>query len=285
MWNPDLIARIAEGKIEEAIQEGKFDNLPGKGAPIVFKDDGLPAHARIPQQILKNAGVLPEWAQIRLDILAARREVEGLRSRLARENRSRLVRLAHSPDAQAARARYAAWRAQSRALYIRRLKDVNTSILKYCLTAPSTAEPLAPYKLSEMTEEFDRQFPGAPEEPRAAASEHADHRCPACPSPSSRQLPGAGKVAQADERLQTGGGRAPGAARQAGLVQGDPESAHLHASLAPSTPASQISPEGRRAYPSTNTAAHASEEAGSRSVLRTLARAKYEKVTPKDGER
>ena len=39
MIDPEVIARVAERKIQEAIEEGKFDNLPGKGKPIVFEED------------------------------------------------------------------------------------------------------------------------------------------------------------------------------------------------------------------------------------------------------
>ena len=48
MSNLDFMRRIAEGKIQEAIEEGKFDNLPGKGKPIVFDEDPLtPPHLRM----------------------------------------------------------------------------------------------------------------------------------------------------------------------------------------------------------------------------------------------
>ena len=60
----EIIAKVAERKIQEAIEEGKFDNLPGKGKPIVFDDDPMtPADLRMATKILKNAGVLPDWMQ------------------------------------------------------------------------------------------------------------------------------------------------------------------------------------------------------------------------------
>ena len=46
--NPDIIAEVAEREIREAIEEGKFDNLPGKGKSIVFDDDPMtPPHLRM----------------------------------------------------------------------------------------------------------------------------------------------------------------------------------------------------------------------------------------------
>ncbi len=58
------LSRWAERKIEEAIEEGVFDNLPGKGRPID------PAYLNSPVEaiILRNAGALPEWAYIDKEI-------------------------------------------------------------------------------------------------------------------------------------------------------------------------------------------------------------------------
>ena len=50
--------RIAERKIQEAIEEGAFDDLPGKGQPIDLDDDPMtPPHLRLSNRVLKNAGV------------------------------------------------------------------------------------------------------------------------------------------------------------------------------------------------------------------------------------
>ncbi len=47
---------IAERKIQEAIRNGEFDNLPGKGKPLVLEDDrGIPEELRLAYKILKNA--------------------------------------------------------------------------------------------------------------------------------------------------------------------------------------------------------------------------------------
>ncbi|PKM79135.1 MAG: hypothetical protein CVU88_07340 [Firmicutes bacterium HGW-Firmicutes-13] len=57
----DIFYKIAEGKIQEAIQEGVFDNLPGKGKPLNLEDmSNVPPELRIGYKILKNAGILPE---------------------------------------------------------------------------------------------------------------------------------------------------------------------------------------------------------------------------------
>jgi hypothetical protein len=55
------IAFVAERKIEEALAEGQFDNLPGMGKPLELEDmSHLPADMRMAYTILKNGGYLAE---------------------------------------------------------------------------------------------------------------------------------------------------------------------------------------------------------------------------------
>ena len=64
-----LIQRIAERKIQEAIDNGEFENLPGKGNPLKFdKEPRMPDSCRTSYKLLKNAGVLPEEMQLKKEI-------------------------------------------------------------------------------------------------------------------------------------------------------------------------------------------------------------------------
>ncbi len=52
---------IAEEKIVEAMKNGEFDNLPGKGKPVNLDDDAnIPPELRVAYRILKNAGYVSE---------------------------------------------------------------------------------------------------------------------------------------------------------------------------------------------------------------------------------
>ncbi|MCG8685673.1 MAG: DUF1992 domain-containing protein [Desulfobacterales bacterium] len=52
---------LVEVKIKQAMYDGKFDNLPGKGKPLDFtKMSNIPEHLRAGYQALKNAGFVPE---------------------------------------------------------------------------------------------------------------------------------------------------------------------------------------------------------------------------------
>jgi DnaJ homolog subfamily C member 28 len=157
--DPEVISKVAERKIQEAIEEGQFDNLPGKGKPLVFDDDPMtPPHLRLANRILKNANVLPEWMQVQKDLQAERQEITQVRERVGREYITRRAKLETSPTPRAPQ-QFADWRAQVRADFLRRLKSVNTGILKLNLMAPSTVQPGIPYKIEAEMAAFDTEFP------------------------------------------------------------------------------------------------------------------------------
>jgi len=63
------LKRIAEQKIQEAIKEGKFEDLPLKGKPLPFNTEpAMPHSVRSAYKILKKAGILPEELQLRKEI-------------------------------------------------------------------------------------------------------------------------------------------------------------------------------------------------------------------------
>ena len=84
-------ARIAEERIREAQKEGVFDNLPGKGKPLILQDLSMvPEDLRMSYHILKNAQVLPPEAELQKEIhtlqdLLKYVEEDGERKALAKE--------------------------------------------------------------------------------------------------------------------------------------------------------------------------------------------------------
>ena len=64
-----LIDELAERRIREAMERGDFDDLPGKGEPLVLDDDALvPENLRMAWRVLKNAGYVPEKVSLRREI-------------------------------------------------------------------------------------------------------------------------------------------------------------------------------------------------------------------------
>src|SRR5215472_1038270 len=69
----EYMRRVVEEKIREAMDEGKFDNLPGKGKPLNLDEDGgVPEDLRLAFKILKNAGCLPIEMELRREIYSVR---------------------------------------------------------------------------------------------------------------------------------------------------------------------------------------------------------------------
>ena len=73
------LRRIADRKIEEAMREGKFDNLPGAGKPIDLETPPAEENARLAWwalKMLKQNDVVP-------DEVVWRKQVDGLREAVA----------------------------------------------------------------------------------------------------------------------------------------------------------------------------------------------------------
>ena len=72
--------KIAEKKIREAMDNGEFENLPGKGKPLQLEDDRhIPQDIRLAHKILKNANCLPPELELRKEILTMEELLDGVR--------------------------------------------------------------------------------------------------------------------------------------------------------------------------------------------------------------
>jgi hypothetical protein len=61
-------ARIAEGKIREAMREGRFDGIERDGAIDLEEYFKLPVELRLAYSMLKNAGLVPEEVEMLKDV-------------------------------------------------------------------------------------------------------------------------------------------------------------------------------------------------------------------------
>ncbi len=76
----DAFEKIAEKKIREAMDNGEFDDLPGKGKPLDLEDDRhIPQDIRLAHKILKNANCLPPELEMRKEILSIEELLDGVR--------------------------------------------------------------------------------------------------------------------------------------------------------------------------------------------------------------
>ncbi|TMK73262.1 MAG: DUF1992 domain-containing protein [Actinobacteria bacterium] len=71
-----IFARIAEAKIQDGIERGDFEGLPGRGRPLRLDDmSGVPPHLRLGYKILRNAGVAPPEVELRREVYRLDREI------------------------------------------------------------------------------------------------------------------------------------------------------------------------------------------------------------------
>jgi len=76
------LQKIIEQKIKEAQMKGEFDNLPGRGAPVVLEDDRhVPEDLRMAYKVLKNAGCVPPELELKKEI----RQMEDMLENLSDE--------------------------------------------------------------------------------------------------------------------------------------------------------------------------------------------------------
>ena len=60
---------LTEKKLREAIEQGEFDNLPGKGKPVDLEENPFEdPNLRVVHRLLRNAGFAPAWIEERKDI-------------------------------------------------------------------------------------------------------------------------------------------------------------------------------------------------------------------------
>lgn len=75
----DIFRIIAERKITEAMMNGEFDNLAGRGKRLSLDDETwIPEDLRISYRFLKNAGYLPPELELRNEIINLKNLVNTL---------------------------------------------------------------------------------------------------------------------------------------------------------------------------------------------------------------
>ena len=75
----DILRKIAEQKIKEAIERGELDELPGRGRPLRLDDDAfVPEDLRAAYRVLKNAGYLPPELELTKEIVTLKELIMSL---------------------------------------------------------------------------------------------------------------------------------------------------------------------------------------------------------------
>lgn len=65
----NVLDELAESRIQEALDRGELNDLPGRGRPLKLDDDAMvPEELRMAYRVLRNANYLPPELQLRRDI-------------------------------------------------------------------------------------------------------------------------------------------------------------------------------------------------------------------------
>src|SRR5437870_465948 len=123
---------LIDKKIHEAMEQGEFENLPGKGEPIDLSQNPFEdPEWRMAHRMLRNAGFAPAWIEERKDIDA---ELEAARIALARALLV-LRKARNTENEEGARVR---WQ-KKRDSFREQVADLNRRINAWNLKAPAIA--------------------------------------------------------------------------------------------------------------------------------------------------
>ena len=125
---------LIEQRMQQAQEEGLFDNLPGAGKPQKYDDDSLvPVEDRAGYRLLKANGFAPPWIE-------TRREIEEQRADLGTWLEQANRRWSYVD---------ATGRAALRVSYRRKLDDLQRLILTFNLKTPRGVEQLETLRVAE----------------------------------------------------------------------------------------------------------------------------------------
>lgn len=121
----------AEDQIRRAMEEGQFDNLPGKGKPMHLEDNPFEdPEWRLAYHVLRSSGFSMPWIEARRQLEAA---ILSARQALRRCSAWRQAALAEGQPSQLVQAEWE----QAVEAFRRQVDEINRDILTYNLKAPS----------------------------------------------------------------------------------------------------------------------------------------------------
>lgn len=85
-----MFEKLVESKIQEALERGEFDNLPGRDKPIDLRAYfETPPDFRLAHSVMKNAGVVPVEVELMQEIDRLEAETGPGQAEMRRASRSR----------------------------------------------------------------------------------------------------------------------------------------------------------------------------------------------------
>ncbi len=148
-------------QIQEAIDRGDFEDLPGMGKRQELEDNAyVPRKTRIVNQMLKDNGFAPRWIEVDKEIRAEREQSGKLLRNIKRRRRHLEVAIhAHPLKSDRVRRVFELERARALAAYVSQLKGLNQKILRCNLTAPGCGRQKSMVNLNATVARFREECP------------------------------------------------------------------------------------------------------------------------------
>ena len=146
---------IADRKIRDAMEDGRFDDLPGKGKPLNLDVNlSVPPEQRMAVRLMREANFLPDWIQLDKEI---RERQERIRTKTeAYAQRRQADRAGDTPAA----VRLLDGRRDDFLIYaVKELRDLNRAIDRFNLIVPALSRQRLRLKLSVHLSELEERFP------------------------------------------------------------------------------------------------------------------------------
>ena len=149
-------------QIQEAMERGDFNDLPGQGKPQRRDDNPyIPPAIRTVNQMLKDNGFAPRWIEVDKEIRAETENAEKLIENL-KGRRSRLETQLRAQPLKRDKIRSVFELERTRALemYTVQLQQLNQKIQQWNLMMPLRDKQHPLYNLETATAYFHKQCPG-----------------------------------------------------------------------------------------------------------------------------
>ena len=149
-------------QIQEAIEGGDFNNLPGRGKPQQLDDNPyIPPAIRMVNQMLKDNGFAPRWIEIDKEIRVEAKKAEKLIQNLKGRRRRLEAQLRAQPlKRDAIRSVFELERTRVLEAYTVQLQQLNQKIQRWNLMMPLRDKQYPLHNLDAATAYFHKQCPG-----------------------------------------------------------------------------------------------------------------------------
>ena len=147
--------------IQEAMDRGDFENLPGKGKRQELEvNPFVSSETRIVNQMLKDNGLAPNWIEVDKEIRAECEQSRKMLGNIKRRRRQLEAAIRALPLKSDRVSRvFELERKRALEAYISQLKALNQKILRYNLTAPGLSRQKSMYNLDDTIAQFQKECP------------------------------------------------------------------------------------------------------------------------------